>query len=115
MRILIIGLCAFCIMNAFDGKSRIGVNAFEIANSADPFIVLKKSSKKAKSEDIKIEPSFELQAIFDEKAMINNIWLRVGEVIDGFELINIKQKTVALQRTGQIIVLNLFESGGLDD
>lgn len=55
------------------------------------------------------EPVFELKAIFEGTALINNKWRKVGEMIDGYEIFEIKKNSVILFDKTKQKKLYLFE------
>jgi hypothetical protein len=46
--------------------------------------------------DGKLEPRFELSAIFDNQALINNHWVKLGMIIDGYKITQISSGFVVL-------------------
>ena len=58
------------------------------------------------SGEVKNNPiKLTLNAIFNNKALINNRWVKVGDFFDGYQIIQILSKKVILKRNNKIIVL----------
>lgn len=53
---------------------------------------------------------FKLKAIIDKNALINNKWLKVGEKINDYELINISNDSVSLSYDDKRIKLKVFKN-----
>lgn len=91
---------------------RSGAEIVDIVTIANPFEKDIALQTKQKSKQPKLEPTFRLDAIFDNSAMVNDNWIGVDEEIEGYKVININKNSVAIQKADQIKVLRLFQEGG---
>ena len=93
----------------------IMASSLPLPSGYDPFLppqikkkILKKSFKKSKKTSLRLE------AIFNDKALINGRWIGVGEMIAGFKLVRVAATYVLLVRKNFIKVLPLFHKKILD-
>ena len=116
MRVLIIALAAFGL--AYAGQTpkisdiltpKSVIDERDISKLEDPFFGQKSVSKSKKgflSEPQK--PFVKLEAIFEKTAMINGKWLKEGENIDGYKLLDVDKNKVTVSGYGEQMILNLF-------
>lgn len=85
-----------------------GVWALDLPVEYDPFIGAKKIIKEhpqKKIAPIKPKRALHLEAIFDQKAMINGRFFSVGERVDGYRLALIGSNFVVLKKRNRKKVL----------
>jgi hypothetical protein len=60
---------------------------------------------------IPLNNKFELKlmAVFNKKALINNEWLKKGDIIKGYKVIEIYPKKVVLKRENHFIILKFSD------
>ncbi len=76
-------------------ETRIGINPREIDKIKNPFIVIYKNVDSNKTKKPKI--IYNLDAIFDNKAMINKKWYKKYSKIGVYKLVKIKNHSVLLR------------------
>jgi len=59
---------------------------------------------------VKHENALTLNAIFNKKALINNKWVKSGDVLNGYKVMKVFSKQVVLKRGKNIIVLKFNKS-----
>ena len=116
MRVLIVSAATFAVLNAGQTPKisdiltpKSVIDEREISKLEDPFFGQKstpKSKKSFLSEPQK--PFVNLEAIFEKTAMINGKWLKEGENIDGYKLLDVGKNKATLSGYGEQIILNLF-------
>jgi hypothetical protein len=82
-------------------QKRVGVEESKIDNLASPFIKEERKVEKVVSTDKKekfVEP-FLLQAIFGNRVKISGQWYKLGENVNGMDIISIKQNHVWLKNS----------------
>jgi hypothetical protein len=84
---------------------RTGASDAQIKATPNPFEYINDNGS---TNITKIEPRFELQAIFDAQALINNRWVKLGATIDGYKLLSLDAKSATLQsgKNSKTIYLN---------
>jgi len=68
------------------------------------------STKKEDSNFIKLEVKkviLKLNAIFQNKANINGVWVKKGDIIEGYEVVEVKNDSVVLKKEGEIKILQI--------
>ena len=92
---------------------RIGSMESNASKVVSPFIVIRKDENK--TEVIAKEPKselvqFALGAIVNDKAFVNNKWLSVGDMIDGYELSEIEGNGITMTQDSRTIKVFLKKS-----
>ncbi|MCI6988642.1 MAG: hypothetical protein MR902_03605 [Campylobacter sp.] len=82
---------------------RVGLSPEQIASLKNPFPM---SLKKSISEDSN-STGYTLYGIFANRAKINDAWYEIGDEFGGYELKEVKNKSVILQNDTQQIELKL--------
>jgi len=92
------------------------VDIVTIFISFDTFYVKKKTKTQsiAKLENQTIDINrFKLKAIVDQKVLINDKWLKKGELIEGFFISDIKHNSINLQNDFTSLKVELFDENSL--
>jgi hypothetical protein len=84
---------------------RIGIADEEIDKLSNPFAVIQTAVIVSNTA----EPTFQLNAIVENKVKINNSWLKQGSLINGLRVTAIKQKSVVLSSDNKRLELFLRE------
>ena len=71
---------------------RDGASETMIKSAPNPF-----ASSEQERKSKKFEPRLELKAVFDDQALINDHWVKLGQAIDGYKIVRIDSKSVLLQ------------------
>jgi hypothetical protein len=85
---------------------RVGIEDEDIEKLSNPFAVIRTA---AATTNTTAEPTFQLNAIVENKVKINNSWLKQGSLVNGLRVITIKQKSVVLGSDNKILELFLRE------
>ena len=85
-------------------EQRKGLSDSELKSLSDPFLKLKTINHDNNSS---FDDTFDLQAIFNNKAKINGKWYQAKDRVGEYELTNIKTKSVTLINKDEKIDLNL--------
>ncbi|MDR0666239.1 MAG: hypothetical protein LBF71_02395 [Campylobacteraceae bacterium] len=85
---------------------RIGIPDEEIDRLSNPFAVIQTAAVVASNTT---EPTFQLNAIVENRVKINNSWLKQGSLINGLRVTAIKQKSVVLGGDNKRLELFLRE------
>ena len=88
-------------------KKRVGLDEDEIEKVQQPFLTIKKKSKKTSTKNIANQNTITLNAIFNKKAMINGKWYSLYQKINGKKIIKITDSTVWLKDTTGIEKLTI--------
>ncbi len=83
------------------------VSQVEMAALKDPFERIPSAEKNDTNRTEK--PGFKLSAIFDQNALINGKWMRLGESIRGYRLTHISDTSVILTGKQDKKTLYLFK------
>jgi len=111
-------------------KPRTGVSYREISLLKDPFIFLRPKEKKNENKSqtppaivpksvtneaaqvitprVKHNSTFELKAIVNDRALINEKWYRIGDTIGSYKVIKIDFTTVILKNAHKKVVLTTY-------
>lgn len=112
-------------------KPRVGVSYREISLLKDPFIFLRPKEEKKKENKSQTRPAivpksvtnkaaqvitprvrhnstFELKAIVNDRALINEKWYRIGDTIGSYKVIKIDFTTVILKNAHKKVVLTTY-------
>lgn len=73
---------------------RDGASDTQVKSAPNPFELI---SSEDNNKIEKIQPRFDLQAIFDSGALINDHWVKLGSIIDGYKVESIDAQSVKLQ------------------
>ncbi|MDR1007011.1 MAG: hypothetical protein LBL65_00405 [Campylobacteraceae bacterium] len=87
---------------------RVGISGDEIDKLADPFAVIRTAAVENTGNNT-AGPTFQLNAILENKVKINDSWLKQGSLIHGLRVIAIKQKSVVLSNENRRLELFLRE------
>jgi len=85
-------------------EQRKGLSDSELKSLSDPFLKLKTINH---DNNGSFDDTFDLQAIFNNKAKINGKWYQAKDRVGEYELTNIKSKSVTLINKDEKIDLNL--------
>ena len=100
-------------LNAHFFDLKIDLNKFYIKKFEKIKPIVKKKSEIAKEIKITKIPipqnSYELKAIIAEYILINDIWLKEGEIIDGFKVNEINRNSIVLENKNKKIRLELAD------
>ncbi len=84
-------------------RERKGVDEQEIDRLVEPFVKPKKVSRKvvtAKEGNAKPKPpTYQLQAIFNNRAKISGVWYKVGDEVHGMKIVSISGNVVWLKNS----------------
>ncbi|GAX87079.1 conserved hypothetical protein [Lebetimonas natsushimae] len=69
------------------------------------FIKCNKIKNVSEKSIVNKQSELKLKAIFNNKALINNMWVKKGDLINGFRVIKIYSKEVVLKKENKIIIL----------
>ncbi|MDR0762334.1 MAG: hypothetical protein LBF13_04725 [Campylobacteraceae bacterium] len=86
---------------------RVGIPNNEIDKLSDPFAVIR-TANVADTSNV-TSPTFQLNAILENKVKINDSWLKQGSLIHDLRVIAIKQKSVVLGNENKRLELFLRE------
>lgn len=90
---------------------RVGTTIKKRADVTSPFVMIQKDQGKTVIEDPKnTEVAFTLGAIVNDKAFINKVWLKVGDRLEGYKLIELKEKSAVLAQEERTIEIFLKKS-----
>ena len=85
-------------------EQRKGLSESELKSLSDPFLKIKTTNH---DNNGSLDETFDLQAIFSNKAKINGKWYQVKDNVGEYELASIKSKSVTLINKDEKIDLNL--------
>ena len=85
-------------------EQRKGLSELELKSLSDPFLKIKNTNH---DNNGSFDDTFDLQAIFNNKAKINGKWYQAKDRVGEYELANIKSKSVTLINKDEKIDLNL--------
>jgi len=85
-------------------EQRKGLSESELKSLSDPFLKIKNINHDNNSS---LDETFDLQAIFNNKAKINGKWYQAKDNVGEYELASIKSKSVTLINKDEKIDLNL--------
>lgn len=85
-------------------EQRKGLSESELKSLSDPFLKIKPLNH---DNNGSLDETFDLQAIFNNKAKINGKWYQTKDNVGEYELANIKSKSVTLINKDEKIDLNL--------
>lgn len=91
-------------------QKRFGLTEATIRAIKDPFIKTYPDANSTEENAQKRE-TYQLYAIFDNRAKINNTWLMLGETIGTYRLNTIGNREVTLVNPSQTLKLTLSEKG----
>lgn len=91
---------------------RIGINNSQMLNIKDPFISYKKTQNQQPNSEVKQtsikksnNASIKLSAIINNSALINGVWYKLNQSIEGFIISTITKTTVILIKGDKKLVL----------
>lgn len=87
-------------------EQRKGLSESELKTISDPFLKTKTVSLE-NNNNVSDNQTFDLQAIFSNKAKISGHWYQLKDKIGEYELINIRSKSITLANKDEKIDLNL--------
>lgn len=85
-------------------EQRNGLSESELKSLSDPFLKIKNTNH---DNNGSLDETFDLQAIFNNKAKINGKWYQAKDNVGEYELANIKSEGVTLINKDEKIDLNL--------
>ncbi len=85
-------------------EQRKGLSESELKSLSDPFLKIKTTNH---DNNGSLDETFDLQAIFNNKAKINGKWYQAKDSVGEYELASIKSKSVTLINKDEKIDLNL--------
>ncbi|MBC2883257.1 hypothetical protein H7R39_08320 [Campylobacter sp. Marseille-Q3452] len=85
-------------------EQRKGLSELELKSLSDPFLKIKNTNH---DNNGSLDETFDLQAIFNNKAKINGKWYQAKDNVGEYELASIKSKSVTLINKDEKIDLNL--------
>ena len=85
-------------------EQRKGLSDSELKSLSDPFLKIKTTNH---DNNGSLDETFDLQAIFNNKAKINGKWYQAKDNVGEYELASIKSKSVTLINKDEKIDLNL--------
>lgn len=85
-------------------EQRKGLSESELKSLSDPFLRIKTTNH---DNNGSLDETFDLQAIFNNKAKINGKWYQAKDNVGEYELASIKSKSVTLINKDEKIDLNL--------
>ncbi|WP_298085575.1 hypothetical protein [uncultured Campylobacter sp.] len=85
-------------------EQRKGLSESELKSLSDPFLKIKNTNH---DNNGSLDETFDLQAIFNNKAKINGKWYQAKDSVGEYELASIKSKSVTLINKDEKIDLNL--------
>jgi hypothetical protein len=85
-------------------EQRKGLSESELKSLSDPFLKIKNTNH---DNNGSLDETFDLQAIFNNKAKINGKWYQAKDNVGEYELASIKSKSVTLINKDEKIDLNL--------
>ena len=85
-------------------EQRKGLSEPELKSLSDPFLKIKTTNH---DNNGSMDETFDLQAIFNNKAKINGKWYQAKDNVGEYELASIKSKSVTLINKDEKIDLNL--------
>lgn len=85
-------------------EQRKGLSESELKSLSDPFLKIKTTNH---DNNGSLDETFDLQAIFNNKAKINGKWYQAKDNVGEYELASIKSKSVTLINKDEKIDLNL--------
>lgn len=85
-------------------EQRKGLSESELKSLSDPFLKIKTTNH---DNNGSFDETFDLQAIFNNKAKINGKWYQAKDNVGEYELASIKSKSVTLINKDEKIDLNL--------
>lgn len=85
-------------------EQRKGLSESELKSLSDPFLKIKTTNH---DNNGSMDETFDLQAIFNNKAKINGKWYQAKDNVGEYELASIKSKSVTLINKDEKIDLNL--------
>jgi len=103
-------------MNAMVSKiksKRAGLDIKDDNSFVSPFVILKKeqNTTKAKFEQPKVKSvAFNLGAIINNKAFVNNSWVAKGDTMNGYKIVEVDDNSVVLKRDAHEVKLFLKKS-----
>ncbi|MDR1613998.1 MAG: hypothetical protein LBS26_00305 [Campylobacteraceae bacterium] len=86
---------------------RVGISDEDVDKLSNPFAVIQTAAIPTSNNTS--EPTFQLNAIVENKVKVNNSWLKQGSSINGLRVIAIKQKSVVLGNDNKRLELFLRE------
>ncbi len=91
---------------------RIGATTLDKeSNLTSPFVMIQNEKGQAVMGDPKsTEVVFTLGAIINDKAFVNKVWLKVGDTLEGYKLIDIGQQSATLVQDEREIKIFLKKS-----
>jgi len=92
------------------GEIRVGVNTKDINKIKSPFIVIKKNIDNNETKKRRI--IYELNAIFNNKAMISGKWYKKYSKIGVYKLIKVKKNSVLLRSADKSKELFIRKNNG---
>lgn len=108
MRYMILFLCVFAFADVSGIISKIKYIETHKINCSKPkgynIFISKPLEKKSAQQNVK-RITLSLNAVFQNMANINGVWVKKGDVIDGFYVLKINDKSVVLKKDGRIIIL----------
>lgn len=90
---------------------RVGTTVEKQTGFVSPFVVLQKNQGKVMLENPKgTVVAFVLGGIINTKVFINQKWIKLGDKIEGYELVEIKDNSVTLRQEKKSITVFLKKS-----
>ncbi len=90
---------------------RVGTAIEKRAHFASPFAMIRKDQNKTVLENPKdTVVVFVLGGIINNKAFVNQKWIKIGDTIEGYELTQIKDNSATLTRDERIVKIFLKRS-----
>lgn len=77
-------------------EKRVGVSSAIIEKTTNPFVILQGEGTND-ANAVPNQPTYTLEATFDEKAKINGKWYKKREMVDTFTLTTIKHNSIILE------------------
>lgn len=95
-------------------KKRHGLTDEEISQTKNPFIVKHpiKQDANVSAQDFDVAddtPTYVLYGVLNDRANINGVWHKEGEIIDGLKIDKIKTNSVILDNSGKSLELKLYK------
>lgn len=92
-------------------EARTGLTQKEIENITNPFFKSEQasSSSQASPDSNQTVPKYRLYAIFNNKVKINNVWYKLNDKIDQYDIYKIKKSSVVLKNQAELLELNIIK------
>ncbi|RAZ50026.1 hypothetical protein [Campylobacter hyointestinalis] len=92
-------------------EAKTGLTQKEIENITNPFFKSEQanSSLQASPDSNQTAPRYRLYAIFNNKVKINNLWYKLNDKIDQYDIYKIKKSSVVLKNQEELLELNIIK------